>query len=165
LLTIEPILPTTLYADWLTEKGDPRGEFIVLQHKMSAKYKERPLAPREKNMLADNGDFLGGVLDPEIATCKWQWGFIRSLRLFNFKDWMDSSFDIVPVVERVFSSPATAISEELRIGVIRWMENGEDVPKILDTVFRLGAAERIRSLHLGDVHDIDCDLAHHPLAT
>jgi len=93
----------------------------------------------------------------------WRWGFIDSVRIFNKKDWMDSSFDVLPIVRQIFASPAAAFVRELKLGVIRWMENGEDVPKVLAEVAKLGAAERIRVLRLGDVHDIEIDLAHHPI--
>lgn len=151
-----------VYADWLQAQGDPRGELVSLQHQLSSKKADAKLTKRANEILAANGQFIGGI-DKELATVTWRWGFIDSVRIFNRKDWMDNTFNVQPIVRQIFQSPAAAFVRELKLGVIRWMENGEDVPKVLAEVAKLGAASNIRVLRLGDVHDIDCDLAHHPL--
>jgi uncharacterized protein (TIGR02996 family) len=150
-----------VYADWLQAQGDPRGELVSLQHSLSEKA-DPALAKREKQILSSNGSFIGGI-EKELATVTWRWGFIDSVRIFNKKDWMDNSFDVMPITRQIFGSPAAAFVRELKLGVIRWEMNDKDVAQILGEVAKLGAADKIRVLRLGDVHDIDIDLAHHPL--
>lgn len=154
--------PYLVYADWLSEQGDPRGEFIVLQHQRTERGYLHP-SSEELATLARCGDFVGGQLDSEEATMRWRLGFVEMVRLFHYRDWMNDDYDVLPLVRRIFSSTASALVRELRIGVIRWMHNATDVPRILVEVASLGRAAGIRELHLGDVYDIDCDLAHHQL--
>ena len=149
-----------VYADWLQAEGDPRGELISLQLADSG----APDSDRDEQVrqLLAAPSLLGDV-DAQLATFEWQWGFLRSVRLLNERDWMDDSFDVLPLVQRIFAAPVAAFVRELRVGVIRWMENGEDVPRVLAEVGRLGGAQHVRTLRLGDMDGHDCDLAHHPL--
>lgn len=149
-----------VYADWLQAEGDPRGELVMLQHALATAPDDTRKA-REAELLA-LPDHLGDV-DPELATFGWRWGFVDRVSILNERDWMDSSYDVLPLVRRIFEAPVAAFVRELRLGVIRWMENAEDVPRVLEEVGRLGGARHVRRLVLGDMKDNDCDLAHHPI--
>jgi uncharacterized protein (TIGR02996 family) len=46
--------PRLVYADWLSERGDPRGEFIAVQCELARKF-ELPLVAREQQLLREHG--------------------------------------------------------------------------------------------------------------
>jgi uncharacterized protein (TIGR02996 family) len=144
-----------VYADWLTANGDPRGELAMVQHK--------GLHAREQEILAANGGFLAGV-SPEVASVRWKLGTWEMLRFMNEMDWMDPSFDARAVAARLFDHPAAACLGELRVGILRWEENGEDVPALLDEAKGRAFAPYLRKLAIGDGGEMeDVDNAHHPV--
>jgi uncharacterized protein (TIGR02996 family) len=72
--------PFLVYADWLQQRGDPRGELIVAQHRNNAKLANA--------LLKEHGDAL---LPPRLnkrGTIKVEWnlGFISSVRIGTIDD-------------------------------------------------------------------------------
>jgi uncharacterized protein (TIGR02996 family) len=55
-----------VYADWLLERGDPRGEFIALQYKKEREALDSRQAHRERQLLRDHGEAWLGPLAPVI---------------------------------------------------------------------------------------------------
>jgi uncharacterized protein (TIGR02996 family) len=152
-----------VYADWLLSQGDPRGELIALQVALERGSSAEPqaLAQREQQLLERHQHFLPGV-DERHATVTWRWGFFESVRFDNREDWMDNHFELWPTVRTVFAQPAAQLVREMRVGVIRWERQEEDVPELLRLVHELGFAGKLEELVLGDI-DEDVDLAHHTL--
>ena len=81
--------PRMIYADWLVEQGDPRGEFIQLQCLRESLPKDDPqsrkLRTRELELLREHEDtWLGPVRD--LAE-KWEFrrGFVSAVRLSTQK--------------------------------------------------------------------------------
>lgn len=74
-----------VYGDWLSERGDPRGELITVQAKLDQNPSDTTLRERETAILAPNRDaWLGELakLDPKLDLgVKWRWGFIDSIRI------------------------------------------------------------------------------------
>lgn len=75
--------PRLIYADWLDERGDPRGEFIRIQcllAMMSAEDKRRSvLEQRERDLLARHQDrWLGGVR-PLLSGWTFRRGFLDTI--------------------------------------------------------------------------------------
>lgn len=60
-------------ADWLLEKGDPRGELIVLQRKREA---SAPPAPRETAIVRKHGKELVGALVAVSKEWRFEGGFL-----------------------------------------------------------------------------------------
>ncbi len=77
--------PRLIYADWLEERGDPRGEFIRVQGALSRMDEYDPrrwdLMARERELLSEHGDnWLGLAPDlPEAWT--YRRGFVDHLRI------------------------------------------------------------------------------------
>jgi uncharacterized protein (TIGR02996 family) len=46
--------PRRIYADWLSERGDPRGEFVAVQCELARAF-DPDLAERERQLLAEHG--------------------------------------------------------------------------------------------------------------
>jgi uncharacterized protein (TIGR02996 family) len=139
--------PYLVYADWLLGRGSPLGEMIVLAHRKQAR-RAQAIARRI------------GLPSPDIATFGWRHGLWQWLRIENEDDWMDAGFDVRPFARALFASPLCAALEELRVGIIRWDHNHEDVPALLAEAGRHAWAHDLPRLHLGDVpHNVD--MAHH----
>jgi uncharacterized protein (TIGR02996 family) len=153
-----------VYADWLTQQGDPRGELIVVQSEGKA--------DREAELLATHPFMRGlGQTDrthlqkagPGIAKATWRWGFWEKLHIFNVIDWMDSKFPTKDVLDRLFTNPAALVLQELKVGVIRWEYNASDVKMLIEEAAKAPFAKTIKSLRFGEVDGIDIDCAHHPI--
>ncbi|HEY1551044.1 MAG TPA: TIGR02996 domain-containing protein [Kofleriaceae bacterium] len=54
--------PRSVYADWLLERGDPRGEFIALQLEHAAGRSTRAKLVREGELLRAHGEAWGGAI-------------------------------------------------------------------------------------------------------
>ena len=72
--------PRLIYADWLEERGDPRGEFIRVQcrlARMSAGDQRRPpLEQQERELLTRHQDEWLGSLRPLLAGWSFRRGFL-----------------------------------------------------------------------------------------
>jgi uncharacterized protein (TIGR02996 family) len=66
--------PRLVYADWLSERRDPRGELIALQVARSKGKPSREAKKRETQLLADCGQALLGPLGPAVVRTELAWG-------------------------------------------------------------------------------------------
>lgn len=153
-----------VYADWLTQQGDPRGELIVVQ--------SAGKAAREAELLASHPFMRGiGLTDrahlrsagPGIAKATWRWGFWQTLHIFNVIDWMDSKFPTKEVLDRLFTNPAALVLQALEVGVLRWEYNASDVKLLIAEAAKAPFARTLQALRFGEVDGIDIDCAHHPI--
>jgi uncharacterized protein (TIGR02996 family) len=152
-----------VYADWLSAQGDPRGELITIQHKLSVmKELDRKGVPggtleqREKALLAQHERFLPGV-PPAMVAVKWRWGFLESVHFNNGEDWMKDDVDAVGMAQRVFAAPVALALRVLDIGVMRWDHSEQDVPAILKAAGESQVGPRLRGIHVGNFGDDDVD--------
>jgi uncharacterized protein (TIGR02996 family) len=150
-----------VYADYLQGIGDPWGELIAVMVEL-----ERAPTPlleqRRDEILAESERFLPGVSEEHVTIEEWSRGYFRTVRFENQEDWMSDDWDVLPVARRVLERPQTRGLRELRVGILRWMHQHEDAPRLLEEVARQGLAAQIEILRVGDI-DTDIDLAHHPL--
>jgi uncharacterized protein (TIGR02996 family) len=86
-----------VYADWLQQRSEPRGELIVVQRALAGRPADRELRARERALLAEHSDRLLGPLaliplrlriaqaepsEAEMAArADWHCGFVRTLDL------------------------------------------------------------------------------------
>ncbi len=138
--------PYAVYSDWLQSHANPLGEIMALA------LAGKKLTPKRLAVL--------GLPSDQLATFGWRWGMWDWLRLENAVDWMDSKFDAVGFACTMFDMVPCAALRELRIGVLRWEHNHDDVPAVLAEAGKRAWARELRSLHLGDVPD-NVDMAHH----
>lgn len=101
--------PRLIYADWLEERGDPRGEFIRVQCELArlprAADRRRPLETREnKLLLAHAGEWRAELLElPDIVWGLLARGFMSSVHTPDGKKFAAQA-------ERVFAAaPVEAI--------------------------------------------------------
>lgn len=125
-----------VYADWLLERGDPRGELIAMS--LAAEQRSDEALARRVEALSVDEDRL---LSPELAAHAHLWlftfwrGFIRAARWLGTDD---PRAEAVDAVDALFTDPHACLLERLAIH--------QDVP-----CRELVAAERptIRRLELG----------------
>lgn len=71
-----------VYADWLQQRGEPRGELIVVQRALAGAPRDGALRAREAALFADHGDrLLGPLALVADARVDWHCGFVRSIEL------------------------------------------------------------------------------------
>src|SRR5262249_20802400 len=77
--------PRLVYADWLEERDDPRGEFIRVQCRLARMSGEDPLRPdleaRERDLLASHGEGWVGPLRPWVTGWTFRRGFLERVRV------------------------------------------------------------------------------------
>ena len=168
----------TVYADWLMEQGDPRGELISLQlgnkegqaKKLLEKHQDYflgPLAEHQK-VRDDNGNNAASHLRTSAQEKEWQklaeqaffWrnGFIHRVRLshnsYSDTEWKGKTAD---VLEQLFAHPSGRFVVELS-----FQSNGDpndnDLQDIIDAIGKKAPAT-IRKITFGD--NIDQISWHH----
>lgn len=152
-----------VYADWLTQQGDPRGELIVVQSEGKTEREAELLStvPFMRGIVRSQRDW--GEAGSGIADATWRWGFWSSLKIFNVIDWMDDKFPTREVLDRLFTNPAAIVLDELKVGVIRWEYNARDVAMVIEEAAKAPFASSLTALRFGEVAGIDIDCAHHPI--
>ena len=71
-----------VYADWLQQRGDPRGELIVVQDALRAKPRDRALLAEQDRLFEEHSDLLRGPLAfVGPVAVGWFCGFVRELDL------------------------------------------------------------------------------------
>jgi uncharacterized protein (TIGR02996 family) len=170
------------YADWLSEQGDPRGEFMQVQLALEDEAlpaKERKgLQKRERELLnAHQQEWLGPlapwlldnseVTDPEVREARRNSGF-RFAR--GFLDTLHIGTIYVPLARALRDAPQTAFLRELVIESIAGegegpaYEPGDDVPtweedhiQFVSIYPLLGRRkfEGLRRLRIGTEEDMD----------
>ncbi len=143
-----------VYADWLQGQGSTIGELIILEQAIAKK--KDPAKQKRANAIKKTL----GLPEKDLAVIDWRGGLWQSMLLQNDKDWMDNTFDATALARPLFSSPLCTALEELRIGVLRWDHNAEDVPAVLAEAGKQSWAADLPRLHLGDIGS-DIDMAHH----
>jgi uncharacterized protein (TIGR02996 family) len=149
-----------VYADWLQQRGEPRGELIVVQRTLAGRSSDRELRAREQALLADHSDRLLGPLALVMeARADWHCGFVRALDLsiwlsalgrtllapllghatfrflHRFAGTVGNDTDLAPLADR---APST----------LRWLELDGDAVRIGDLRKRLARLPPSRLLGL-----------------
>jgi uncharacterized protein (TIGR02996 family) len=154
--------PRLVYADWLTDQGDPRGELIALQCQLAASPEGAPrraLKTRERQLLAVHGDRwaapllellrqqrVPGEFRPATPSYEFVRGFVERLQL---------SVDALPDAEAIFQ--AAPLLRELRVNAeaheVRMLgpadrETMYEVQPKLEGAFDASSFHRLRALDL-----------------
>lgn len=139
--------PYLVYADWLQGQGSPVGEMLVFAQRK-----------KQKEALAIANKI--GLPGPDVATFGWKLGLWQWLRLDNGVDWSDATWDPIPFVRNLFSSPLCMALEELKIAMLRW--DFTDQPAVIKEAANHGWAKDLQRLTVGDV-DRGIDMDHHQI--
>ena len=144
-----------VYADWLQQQGDPRGELIVLQHRLATTRDRDGVTLREREQTTLFKKFGRDLLGPlakyvflrnsvqSFRTFSWRCGFIRTARLGRLpphgKDRIDR------VLDHLLSHPSARFLERLILG-------GYEPDTMFDIFYRLEtrAPKTLVSIVFGD---------------
>src|SRR5262245_49827440 len=89
--------PRLVYADWLEERGDPRGEFIRLQCEHAHLGEDDPRQParaaRVELLLHDHGEVWRAHLPGWVNGCEFRRGFPHTVRA-RVRDFVDGGADL-----------------------------------------------------------------------
>ncbi|MGN6108662.1 MAG: TIGR02996 domain-containing protein, partial [Kofleriaceae bacterium] len=137
-----------VYADWLQEQGDPRGELIALQ--LSGQHEAaRALLTRHADALlgdlADHAELHDGSRRHAFT---WEAGFIRSVQLSHHTSVSALPDGLRGVLAAVLAHPSGRFLAEISIGIA-----GETFDSSLQDLIDLlveRAPPTLRKLHLGD---------------
>ncbi len=152
--------PYLVYADWLQQQGDPRGELITVQHALAKKGgKDKKLATQAEAILAEHAATLLGPLadkqqtmDRDKTPCfGWELGFIKRARLaFDFyADQPRGIVDLGDVLRDLLAHPSGQFLRELTIGLKRHDPDAE-YQSVLDALAKAKTPPPLVKLHVGD---------------
>ena len=141
--------PFLVYADWLEQRGDPRGKLIQAQHRGSAKLEREVLKEHGALLVPPN---LGKRHKLEVT---WKLGFIATAT-FGAHDDLDER------IEKLFEHPSVALLRELTLDVSSYAGTPLEVlatikPTRLATLV-IGGEIEINTLATGDLAPL-CNLA------
>lgn len=156
-----------VYADFLSEKGDPLGELISVQMKLE-QATDPALAERSLKLIADHGkEWLGELagIDAADLALTWRRGFLDSARVGPpVDDYGTSELDFPATIKQLLALPSAALLRELVIGAFEyddyptsWQDcidaiAESDVPRTLQVLeFNRGGYWDISSTELGDL--------------
>ncbi len=139
----------SVYADWLQDQGDPRGELIALQ----LANKESSAKPLLKKQSAY---FLGALADHQKTydgskrdAFTWKYGFIHALRL-SHNHYADESFQgsLAEILDLVLRHPSGRFLAEITF-VFNNDPNDNNLQDLIDLLAKRAPAT-LRKLHIGD---------------
>lgn len=145
-----------VYADWLQQEGDPRGELAALS-----------LAGRDAEVadfVARNATALFGdldvKLDDEVRELDWSGGFLRgaSLRRAGF----DSTTNLAELTRAFLELPVARLVTRLRFGLAS-MESDNDWTATMAAVTASPQAAHLLSLAFDDYDSEDCEISWTPI--
>lgn len=142
-----------VYADWLQQHGEPRGELIVVQHALAAAPRDAALRARQAALFEEHGELLLGPLALVVdARVDWHCGFVRALDLGIVMSARTELF--VPLLASLFAHPSLqflhrfagvvgydtvlAPLADLAPPTLRWLELSGDAERIGELKARLG---------------------------
>ncbi len=151
-----------VYADWLQQQGDVRGELIVVQHGLSLDPDDAALERAETALLKQFEDELLGPLAKythirttyrSFKALAWRYGFLRAARLRRIGD-----TPISEVVRMLLEHPSGRFLERLVLGRVTYGTAPEhDLAPVFRMLSRV-APRTLRWLLVGDGYAETVDL-------
>ena len=158
-----------IYADYLQDAGDPRGELAQIQLRLAKDPKNKELKKSEKALLKQHGDAWLGKLASvsDMVELEWNAGFIAKARLTSSYD-RDEDFGsdeegktplpkikLANVLAWLLDSPSGRFLRELVVGVVEF--DGNNYNTIIKELAK-HYLPSLRSLYLGDFHGEETEL-------
>jgi uncharacterized protein (TIGR02996 family) len=105
-----------VYGDWLSERGDPRGELVALQLALAAGY-DQATAERAQRLLDEYAwDWLGKLawLDGDELLLEWRHGFVKEVWFGDVEAASARGTDTQ--IEELARLPSMALVQRIEIG-------------------------------------------------
>lgn len=154
--------PRLLYADWLEERGDPRGEFIRVQCALArtdAKRSPREqidLEERQRNLLKAYSDLWLAALEPfGVWHIEWRRGFAEEFKV----DASRASYELAALLD---AAPAVRVLRLSKAGsALRQLAESPELARISGIAMRYNdvgeqqIAPLVRSPFIGGLRSLD----------
>ena len=158
--------PYIVYADWLQQRKDPRGELIAVQEQLSRDPDNKKLRDAEQALFDEHGSYLMPQAlhaalraarrgDDPTTRCSvaWHMGFIERARLAKKPK---QQLDLYDVASQLAGHPSAAFMRELVLGPLGGLDGYDYTPMIAAlSSMRLPFLE---SLVIGDFTNEHCEL-------
>jgi uncharacterized protein (TIGR02996 family) len=149
-----------VYSDWLSEKGDPRGELIAVQAKLAETPNDAALKATEAKLLGDNattwlGD-LAGKTDEDLAVT-WRLGFVDAVRIGPPIDkYGASDLDFPETIAKILALPSGQFIRELVVGAMQYDDYPTSWQGCIDALVEHGTPKALTRLEFnrGGMWDI-----------
>jgi uncharacterized protein (TIGR02996 family) len=166
-----------VYGDWLSERGDPRGELIAVQLKLDQKPGDAALEEREKALHeANKATWLGELakLDAKDLAVTWRWGFVDAVRIGPpTEEYATSEISFPDTIAALMQLPGIGFLRSLVIGAkddndypamwsdcIQALVKAGVPPSLRSLAFSRGSYWDISSTDLGDLSPLYPELEH-----
>jgi len=150
--------PRLIYADWLEERGDPRGEFIRLQCALAGMTVGDPRRPalqeRERQLLARHAHDWCAPLGLEPGQCTFRRGFVEVVEMHaeQFVASAETLFRAAPVRQIHFLHATASIAE---LAACPWLTRLRTLDLSGNALRDSGAAVLAASPHLSGLAALD----------
>jgi len=150
---VEPFL---VYADWLAQQGDARGELIVVQHALDDARLPREevtrLRGRERELMRLVWPSLRPAIEAELLrAADWRWGFVDRLHLCRSSHVEEGPPDLLPVARALLESPPLAVVRSLALGLLHPTDNTGAVEELLAFAGSAPVGAGLRALAIGEL--------------
>ncbi len=143
--------PRLVFADWLSERGDPRGSFIAIQCELAqGSARGQDLAAEEEALLSAHGrQWLKGLPD-DVVHVHFRRGFAESAEVRDASALaeLEGFFQSEPVTELSFVSPQALDAE--RFATLQWLDRLRSLEFRVPRPNAPGALSLARLTHLLD---------------
>jgi len=147
--------PSSVLADWLADRGHPRGELVALQLRAES---DPALKAAADAHLAAHASALLGPLAPHQRTHDgedreafvWRRGFIDHARLSNDDNTTHGTTTVAEILGLLFAHPSGRRLTRVDVGI----NGGDDgLDDVIEVIAGGGAPPTLRALLLGDYID------------
>ncbi len=147
--------PRLVYADWLTEQGDPQGEFIHLQIQRESlpknSAKSRRLRKRERELLKENelNENWAGLLAARTERYEFRSGFVSFVKVdvINFATAATHMFSRNPVHSLEFGRSSKYLQSAERASALERLRTLKFTRFDLDGQFEFFSCPRLSNIH------------------
>ena len=115
--------PRLVLADWLSERGDVRGEFIAVQCELArGSGRKLELEARELALLTQHGPRWLGTLGPDVLQVRFRRGFAHTVEVLDAQalPQLEAFFQREPVEALIFLS--SRLVDAARFAALDWLE-------------------------------------------
>ena len=149
-----------VYGDWLTTQGDPLGELVAVQARLSDKPRDGTLLAKQRELLDRHSSaWLGLLAGEEGFDAEWRWGFIEVVELGSDEA---CALDPVDALRALFRLPTARFLRELTLGdfgdnpeldleeAVKALAKSPPPPTLRRLVFE-GKRAKLATIELGDI--------------
>jgi uncharacterized protein (TIGR02996 family) len=148
-----------IYADWLQQRGHPRGKLIAVQAALRARQGDPELVDAEQALFAEHADALLGPLgslttdsedgDDVMIVLEWDLGWIRRVKIVGRSD------EPADLAWEVLRHPSAKFLRSLVVGCVR--SGDQDNSTLTATVIQAEPRPPLRELVIADFDHSEID--------